>query len=291
MSTSISPRHVTEPVNGIRMHYVEVGSGPSVVLLHGFPETHRSWDLQVPALARAGRHVITPDLRGYAETEHARGGYDLDTLAADVAVLIRKTGSPAALVGHDWGGAVAWHVATLYPSLLERLIVIDCPHPALMAKALRDNRRQLRRSWYMFFFQLPLVPEWFLSRKRGAALRHAFDSESPGSPPELVAAEVRALSAPGALRGPLAYYRTMFRRSLGPMLRGALDAPSGVIDLPVTLIWGERDSFLGTELLAGTERFAPRVRTHVVAGAGHFVHHERPEEVNALLTAALAGEQ
>lgn len=289
MSPSTSPRQVTEQINGIRMHYVECGTGPSVVLLHGFPETHRSWDLQVPALVAAGRRVIAPDLRGYAETEQPHAGYDLGTLAADVAALIEETSSaPAALVGHDWGGGVAWQVAMRYPSLLEQLIVIDCPHPALFARALRRDRRQLRRSWYMFFFQLPLLPELVLARDHGAALQRMFETESPGSPTELVAAEVSALSAPGALRGPLAYYRTMFRHSLKPMLRGGLHIPGDRIDLPVTLIWGERDSYLGTELIDGTERFAPRVRSHIVPGAGHFVHHERPDEVNALLSAALA---
>ncbi len=274
--------------NGIHLFYADSGSGSGapVVLLHGFPETHRSWDLQVPALRDAGFRAVTPDLRGYGRSEHPPSGYDLDTLAADVVSLVDHLGAGrVSLVGHDWGGAIAWHVATRYPDKLDRVVVLDCPHPALMARALRTNGRQRRRSWYMFFFQLPRAPEHWLAKNRGANISRMF-RQRPG-PPGIVDAETRALIGPDALRGPLAYYRTMFRDNLGTLLGGNLDGDYTSIDPPVTLIWGESDSCLGTELIDGTERFAPRLAVHRIADAGHFVHQERPDAVNRILIDAL----
>jgi epoxide hydrolase 4 len=277
-------------VNGIRLFYAEAGSGPPVVLLHGFPETHRSWDLQVPALVAAGFRVIAPDLRGYGRSERTRGGYELENLARDVVGLIDALGLESVrLVGHDWGGAITWLVASLHPDRLERAVIIDCPHPSVMARALRVNARQRRRSWYMFFFQLPLLPERWLARNDGRNIERMFRAGSPGAsavPRELILAEKRALLEPGALGAALAYYRTAFRSGLLPMLRGG-GPEFPPIDLPVCLIWGEADSCLGLELIDGTERWARRLRVEKVAQAGHFVHQERPELVNRILLDAL----
>ncbi len=282
----------TDVVNRIRIRSVVRGEGPTVVMLHGFPETHRSWDVTVPTLVEAGYRTVTPDLRGYGRSDRPRQGYDLDTLSRDVAELIEALGDEqVALVGHDWGGAIAWHTASRYPGRIGKLIVLDCPHPALMAKAMRDNARQRRRSWYMFFFQLPLLPELWLSRSGGRNLSRMFRAGSPAEhavPSELVEAETRELLGRTRLHGPLAYYRTMFRESLMPMLANRVADGYGTIDLPVTLIWGEADSCLGVELIDGTERFAPDLTVHRVAAAGHFVHQERPEVVNPLLVEALA---
>ncbi len=282
----------TDRVNGIRIHSVVHGEGPTVLLLHGFPETHRSWDLSVPALARAGYRTVTPDLRGYGLSDRPRSGYDLDTLSDDVAGLVDALGGdPVALVGHDWGGAIAWHTASRYAERLRELIVIDCPHPALMARAMRSNPRQRWRSWYMFFFQLPALPELWLAANGGRNLSRMFRARSPGAaavPRELLEEQTRQLLGRDGLRGPLAYYRTMFRSSFVPMLTGRVDDGYAPIKLPVTVIWGEDDSCLGTELIDGTERFAPALTVHRVPGAGHFVHQERPDVVNALLLEALA---
>ena len=275
----------------IRLHYVSAGSGRPVVLLHGFPETHRSWDLQVPALVNASFRAITPDLRGYGESDRPRSGYDLSTLAGDVVELIDALGGgPVNLVGHDWGGAIAWHMAMHHASKLERVIILDCPHPALMARALRKNRVQRRRSWYMFFFQLPVLPELWLKKNDGENLARMFRAGSPGehaAPRELIEAEKRALLEPGRLGPALAYYRTAFRAGLPELVRGPVKRALRPIELPVTLIWGESDSCLGLELIDGTERFAPLLNVHRVANAGHFVHQERPEVVNSLLIDAL----
>jgi pimeloyl-ACP methyl ester carboxylesterase len=278
-------------VTPIRLHYSSSGTGKPVVLLHGFPETHRSWDLQREPLVAAGRRVITPDLRGYGKTELARAGYDLDSLAGDVVALIDELGVRSVdLVGHDWGGAIAWHVATHHAHRLDRVVILDCPHPALMARALRTNPVQRRRSWYMFFFQLPGLPERWLARDDGRNLARMFRAGSPGEhavPRELIEAEKRALLEPGRLRAALAYYRTAFRRGLPELIRGTPRQALRPIELDVTLIWGEADSCLGLELIDGTERFAPRLSVHRVPDAGHFVHQERPDVVNRLLVDAL----
>jgi pimeloyl-ACP methyl ester carboxylesterase len=275
----------------IRLHYASAGSGKPVVLLHGFPETHRSWDLQVPALVDASYRAVTPDLRGYGESDRPRSGYDLATLAADVVSLIDELGSgPVNLVGHDWGGAIAWHLATHHAEKLERVVILDCPHPALMARALRKNRTQRRRSWYMFFFQLPLLPELWLKKNDGENLARMFRAGSPGehaAPPSLIEAEKRALLAPGRLQPALAYYRTAFRAGLPELVRGPARARLRPIEVPVTLIWGEADSCLGLELIDGSERYAPLLNVHRVPNAGHFVHQERPDVVTPLLIDAL----
>ena len=275
----------------IRLHYLDAGRGKPVILLHGFPETHRSWDLQIDALAGAGFRAITPDLRGYGESELPRGGYDLDSLASDVVALIDALGvSRVNLVGHDWGGAIAWHLATHHAQRLERVVILDCPHPALMARALQRNPVQRRRSWYMFFFQLPVLPELWLTRNEGRNLARMFRTGSPGEaavPAQLIEAQKRALLAPGRIRGALAYYRTAFRSGLPELVRGRRQ-PVRPIDVPITLIWGVDDSCLGPELIDGTERFAPLLTVHRLEAAGHFVHQERPDEVNRLLLEALA---
>ena len=171
-------------VNGLRFHSVEAGSGPLVVLLHGFPEFWYSWRYQMKALAEAGFHVLAPDLRGYNHSDKPLGTsqYCLDLLADDVAGFIRERGDQSAiLVGHDWGGAIAWKVASAYPELVERLVILNAPHPAAFKRELRTFT-QLRKSWYMLFFQLPYIPGGRIS---GMELRGDGEILSPRTdPPE-----------------------------------------------------------------------------------------------------------
>ena len=282
--------HRTVSVNGIHLHAAISGTGPPVMLLHGFPETHRSWDLQVPVLVEHGYRVIVPDLRGYGASDRPETGYDLDTLARDVVALASAVAEgPVSLVGHDWGGAITWHVASHFPNAITRAVILDCPHPVLMARALRKNPEQIRRSWYMFFFQLPRLPELWLARRGGDNLTRMFREGSPrasDAPPEIVDAERRALLSPGALTAALSYYRTAFRDNARRLVTGT-DAAYPLIERPVTLLWGEADSCLGLELIDGSERYAEDLSVHRIADAGHFVHQERPEAVNPLLLSAL----
>ncbi|WP_437922509.1 alpha/beta hydrolase [Sorangium sp. So ce291] len=269
---------------GVRLHYVEAGEGPLVVLLHGFPELWYSWRHQIPALVEAGYRVIAPDMRGYNLSDKPAGvaAYAIDELTADVAALIQAAGAEraAAVVGHDWGGGVAWAFAMRYPALLERLVILNCPHPARLLAAFR-TARQLRKSWYMFFFQLPKLPE-LLAQRNDYALFRASVQEDPRRPgavtDEDLARYLEAWSRPGALTATINYYRASFRpsgmRDLGKSPR---------IDTPVLVIWGEHDRYLGSELAAPDPALVPNARVTRIPDASHFVHYDRPERVNQLL--------
>lgn len=286
-------RHRTIEVPGGRLHAVEAGptEGPAVVLAHGFPETWWSWRHQLAPLAAAGHRVVAVDLRGYGASSK-RGPFDLATLAADLAAVARDLGrEPVALVGHDWGGGAAWTAAASYPELFARVAVLNCPLPFRLQQALvrRPSWAQLRRSWYMFFFQLPGVPEWLLGRKGAAAvagsIRNASVVKDHAAWDELAPFR-EAAQAPGAVAAMLGPYRAAFRDVL--LRRRPLDEPP-VIDLPAMLVWGMDDPALGfDDLVPGTERWVPKLRIERLPGVGHFPQSEAPERVNALLTAFLA---
>jgi pimeloyl-ACP methyl ester carboxylesterase len=275
-------RHCYATVNGIRLHYVEAGHGPLVVLLHGFPEFWYSWRQQISALAAAGFRVLAPDLRGYNESEKPVGvaNYHIDLLAADVIALIRHAGAERGhIVGHDWGGAIAWYLALTQPQVVDRLAILNAPHPAAFLRELR-TLSQLRRSWYMFLFQLPGVPEWFLRRRHFAALERTLrrDPVRHGCfAPEDFEAYKRALAQPGALTATINYYRAAFRHP-GTLLRRFHP-----IQLPTLLIWGERDRYLGIRLTEGLEQWVPNLRIERLPNASHWVQNDAPDRVNELL--------
>ena len=267
----------TEP--GVRLHYVEQGAGPLVVLLHGFPEFWFSWRRQLPALAAAGFRAVALDQRGYNLSSKPRGleHYRVERLARDVAQTIAHFGhqqaaaghEQASVIGHDWGGGVAWAFAMRYPERLHKLAIIDAPHPLTFAQHLRKPD-QLRKSWYMFFFQLPWLPEAALRAGNFAVVRRQLHA------PEYV----EALSRPGALTATINYYRALFRRGL-PALRAAARTP---IHAPVLIIWGDRDAFLGPDLAEPPASLVPNRRVERLADVGHWPHLEQPERVNDLLT-------
>jgi len=267
--------------NGIRLHYVEAGppQGPLVLLLHGFPEFWYSWRHQLPALAARGMRVVAPDLRGYNLSDKPTGvaAYDIDLLAQDIAELVAALGAPrAAVVGHDWGGAVAWQTAMRHPDRVSRLGILACPHPFAMARALVKSRAQRRRSWYMFFFQLPLLPE---RRLAGDRLRGWIRGWGGTLPDADLDRYVEALARPGALTAALNYYRAAFRR----WPRSLRERPPRV-DAPTLVLWGQKDPVLGLELTEHLDRWvAGPLRVEVLAGVGHFVQQDAPDEVSRLL--------
>jgi len=272
---------------GLRMHYVEKGVGPIVVLLHGFPEMWWSWRYQIDALADAGFRVIVPDQRGYGETGK-HGPYDLDTLAGDICHLIESLGAErrVKIVGHDWGGAVAWHLASHRPEHCDRVAVLNCPHPAVMRKALLSNLSwaQLKKSWYMFFFQLPLVPEYFLTRNDAELMPRTLKGASRDRA-QWTEDDVRpfrdAILRPGAASGMLGWYRTAIRDGFSRPFSPPAYPP---ITTDALLLWGNADPALDFDILVpGTEAYAPRLQIVPIEGSGHFVQSERPEEVNAEL--------
>jgi len=276
-------------VNGVKLHWVEAGAGPLVVLLHGFPEHWYSWRHQIPALAAAGFHVLAPDMRGYNLSDKPRGvrHYRLEVLARDVAELVRCAGAERAhVVGHDWGGLVAWRVAMSHPTVVERLVVLNAPHPGVMLRGLFRNG-QMKRSRYIFFFQVPRLAERRFAAQDFAILRRYLrrDPVHPGAFSEQdVQRYVEALSRPGALTAALNYYRAAFRAApLLPFRRHPR------IEVPVLLIWGERDRYLGLHLIDGTERWVRDLRVERIAEASHWVQADAPERVNELLVGHLRG--
>lgn len=277
--------HREAVVDGVRLHYVEAGEGPLVILLHGFPEFWYEWRFQIPALAAAGFRVIAPDLRGYNLSDKPRGvgSYRVDALVEDVAALIRHVGVERAhVVGHDWGGVIAWYLPMLHPELVERLAVLNAPHPAAFRRELR-RPDQLFRSSYVAFFQFPWAPEAAFRANDFALLEHVFRTE-PARPGAYTDEDVRlykeAMARPGALTASLNYYRAAVRHS-PPRVRR--------IDAPTLLIWGERDPHLVVRLTEGVERWVPDLRVERIPEASHWVAVDEPERVNRLLADFLRG--
>jgi len=286
--------HHQIPVAGGALHVVTAGpaSGPPVVLLHGFPETWWSWRHQLGPLAAAGLRVIAPDLRGYGASTR-RGPFDLGTLARDVVQVIDTLAArPVVVVGHDWGGGTAWHLAQHHPEVVSRLVVLNCPLPHVLEEQLtrRPRLSQIRRSWYIYFFQLPLVAEWLIGRHDAgnviAAIRgSAVDKRHLGAD-EL--APMRDAARPfAARRAMLGPYRAALR---GVLARGLRPAPGVIVQAPTWLVWGLGDPALGfDDLVPGTERWVPTLEVVPLPGVGHFPQCEAPERVNTLLLAVASG--
>jgi pimeloyl-ACP methyl ester carboxylesterase len=265
--------------------------GPVIVLLHGFPELNISWRHQIPELAAAGYRVVAPNQRGYAGSVRD-GSYATADLAADVVAILDAVGAEHAIVvGHDWGGAVAWTVAQLHPERVTALVAMNCPPPRVLVEHLVRSPSQLRKSWYIFFFQLPVLPERFVSRSMPGMLRGGSHVREVWNR-ETLTPYGQAFATQSDVRGPINWYRGAFRGAL----RGALRPSAGrlqPISVPVLVIWGVHDAFLGQELvspeaLRGTLAFPNQATVVPIGSAGHFVQNEAAEEVTATLLDWLA---
>jgi pimeloyl-ACP methyl ester carboxylesterase len=281
--------HCYAKVNGLRFHYVEAGRGPLVVLLHGFPEFWYAWRHQIPFLAQAGFRVIAPDLRGYNETDKPKGvhPYRLERLVADVAGLIDQAGAErATLVGHDWGGAIAWEMAQRQPQRLDKLAILNAPHPAAFRRELRKPAQWLR-SAYILFFQLPWLPEWLLQAGDYALLERTL-RQQPVQPGAFNAKDIQryrqALARPGARTATLNYYRAGLRYA-----GKGLHRPQP-IQSPTLLLWGLQDPYLGVGMTEALSSWVPNLRVVRLAEASHWVQNDAPDQVNALLLGFLQGE-
>ncbi len=279
--------------NGLRFATLEAGEGPLVLCLHGFPDTARSFRHQLPALAAAGFRAVAPYMRGYAPSEvPADGPYQSAALAQDAVALIEALGSEQAVVfGHDWGAVAAHGAAILAPTRVRRLITAAVPHGPALPQAFLTSYDQQRRSWYMFFFQTPLA-EMALAHDDFRFLERLWRDWSPGWewPAEEMAALKATFREPGVVAAALGYYR----QTLNPALqRPELAEQQGrtqlePISVPTLYVHGARDGCIGLELLDGLEAMFPAgLETLVVPDAGHFVHQERPDVVNARLLAFL----
>ncbi len=265
-------------VGDVTIHYAEAGRGPLVVLLHGFPEFWYSWRNQIPALAAAGFHAVAVDLRGYNDSSkpHAIDAYRLTELARDIAGVITQTGEgPCAVVGHDWGGAVAWLTGMLYPELVNRLIILNSPHPVAYLRELRRSARQKWRAKYQLLFQPPWLAEFVMRRFRYALLRRALARLGCFTAGE-IERYVDAWMKPGALTSMANYYRAMRRRK---ELRGLMRR----IDVPTLMIWGDLDPFFTPQTLRDFSEYVPDLRIEHVPDAGHFVQTDAPGRVNELM--------
>ena len=265
---------------GVRLHVVEAGpaDGKPVLLLHGFPEFWWGWRRQIPALAAAGRRVVAPDLRGYNLSGKPRGicAYGLDPLTDDLQGLLDNLGpDPADVVAHDWGGAVAWWGALRYPERIARLAVLNIPHPAVMRQFLLHNREQRRRSRYIFYFQLPLLPERKIRAGDFRGFRSIFKRSSrPGTfTAEELGIYAAAAARPGALTAMLNWYRAAL---WCPPRRPAHRR----VEPPVRILWGLDDVALGADMAAASVERCRSAELFRLPGAGHWVQHEAAGEVN-----------
>lgn len=261
-------------IGGIQLHYVEEGTGPLVVMLHGFPESWYSWRKQIPALAAAGFRVIAPDLRGYNQSTRPLDvdAYKLSNVVGDIAGLILQNGGRATVVGHDWGGYAAWYLAMMHPSLVERLVILNAPHPKALAREMHRSLEQKLRLSYQVFFNIPLLSDVAVRLLLPALARRMgrFTNAEIGE-------YKKAWRQPHAIWAMLAYYRALFRH------RAELRKLLSRIDAPTLLIFGERDPVFTLATLGGIENEVPNLRVERIASAGHFVQTDAPEIVNQLM--------
>lgn len=280
--TTVSWQHHDIMTNSIRMHYVTQGEGPLIVLLHGFPEFWYSWRLQIPFLADLGYTVVAPDLRGYNDSDKPSSGYDIPTLLRDIVGLIKGLGyEKAIIIGHDWGGVLAWSFAIAYPELTEKLVVLNAPHPGAMQRELR-TLKQLRKSWYMFAFQLPWLPEYMLGRNHAETIGRMFQQaavKKEAFPADVLAHYREAMSKPGALTSSINYYRALLRRPQNLLNSQAIRT----INVPTLLIWGEQDIALDISLTEALDQWVTNLQVKRIRDSGHWVQQEQPELVNRFL--------
>ncbi len=289
--------HRTIDTGEVKLHLVEarpanVGDGPVpddvplVVLLHGFPEFWWSWRRQLTALSAGGFWVVAPDMRGYNESEKPKSvaAYEIERLAADVAGVIRGLGRKKAfVVGHDWGAMVAWYFAMNHQELLEKLAILNVPHPLQMTRGLR-NPKQLMKSWYMFFFQLPFgVPEKVFARNDYRMLRLTFEVDK--FPAEEIEQYVDAMRVPGAITAAMSYYRAAIRRVVKNRVPKTVP-----IEKPVLVLWGDRDRYLGSEMAEPPKRFVPNATVRHFPNATHWIQNAAPDDVNRELLAFFRAE-
>lgn len=270
--------------NGIKLHYVTQGQGPLMLMLHGFPEFWYSWRHQIPEFAKDYK-VVALDLRGYNKSDKPQdaSAYVMSEFIKDVEGVIKGLGyNNCVLVGHDWGGMIAWCFAYAHPEMLERLIVLNIPHPAKFAQGLLTPQ-QLLRSAYIFLFQLPLLPEVLIQLADYQAIESAFQGmavDKSAFTKADIEAYKNAASRRGALTAMLNYYRNIFR--------DLIRKDWTVLDVPTLMIWGEDDTALGKELTYGTEAYVRNFQIKYILNCSHWVQQEQPILVNQYMREFLA---
>ncbi|OUL20586.1 epoxide hydrolase [Nostoc sp. RF31YmG] len=279
MTSVIQPSWTHEYIttNKVKLHYVTQGEGPLMLMLHGFPEFWYSWRHQIPEFAKYFK-VVALDLRGYNDSDKPKekSAYVMDEFVKDIEGVIKGLGyEKCVLAGHDWGGAIAWNFAYAHPDMLEQLIILNLPHPAKFSQGLLTPQ-QLLRSSYIFFFQLPWLPELVIKSSDYAALERAFKGMAVNKnvfTQADIAAFKNAAAKNGALTAMLNYYRNVFQQRI-------LKRNWGILEVPTLMIWGENDTALGKELSYGTEAYVNNFQIKYIPNCSHWVQQEKPDLVN-----------
>ena len=268
-------------VNNVNLHVVTAGDpdDPLVVLLHGYPEFWYGWYQYIEPIVNAGYRVLVPDQRGYNRSDKPDGSrhYRVSKLSTDIAELIESENPDSAhVVGHDWGAAVAWDLALRHPDTVDRLGIINVPHPTVFEETLKSNPRQMRKSWYMFFFQLPRIPEWYQRRRNFQQLADALNDSKDGAfTDEDIDWYRTAWKREEALTGMINWYRALLRHSEDP--------PKEQVEAPTLVIWGEEDDYLLSEMASKSVEYCEDGRLERFPNATHWIHHEYPERVVDLI--------
>ena len=271
--------------NGLTFQCVVEGEGELVVLLHGFPQFSYAWRHQIGPLAKRFK-LVAPDLRGYGESSRPVGveHYAMHHLVDDIVGIIKALGyEKAHIVGHDWGGAIAWRLAQEHPEVVNKLVVLNAPFPQIFFKALRGKWSQMRKSWYIFFFQIPGLPEALFKWRSKQIVKKVL--QQTGAKPGTFSKEdlqkyTEMIERPGAFKGALSYYRAA--------LKGKPPSGEGKVTVPTLLIWGEKDQALGKDLTLGMEKyFTSSFKIEYLPNASHWVMEDEPEKVTALILSFL----
>jgi pimeloyl-ACP methyl ester carboxylesterase len=272
-----APWTLTRTVDGAGtpIYIREVGQGPPLVLLHGFPQTGECWRAVAAALAPKHR-VIVPDLPGYGASGRPPA-FDAATIARTLVAAMADAGAPrATVVGHDWGGAIAYRIAGAHTEAVERLVVVNAPY----------GKVDLRRGWYMLAFNVPVLPELAMTLSRGGIVEWFLRAGSAGShrfDPEMMDAYRDAFRTLERQRNALAYYRTMTRQAMLRPLRRSRSGGGAKITAPTLIVWGEDDPALPVKLVDGIIRAIPGARVERIPNVGHFVPEEAPTQLAALI--------
>lgn len=288
MESKIETRMID--ANGLTFEVDQAGSGSKfALLLHGFPESKFSWRFQIPLLVQLGYRVWAPNLRGYGKTSKPKGvmAYHIDRLVDDVAGLIDAAGAKETLlIAHDWGAIIAWQMAMRKVKPLERLVIMNVPHPACFLREIR-HWDQMKRSWYMLAFQLPFLPERRILANDAEVIARAFTGmavDRSRFPKEVTDEYRRSAQEPGAATAMLNYYRALTRGK--PVLPN-----QGMVDVPTLMVWGASDKALSNATTNGTEHYVKDFTLRMLPDVSHWVQQEAPEKVNAILEAWLSGKE
>lgn len=269
-------KHKYAKINGVNIHYVESGKGRLVILLHGFPEYWGAWKYQIKELSKYYR-VVAPDLRGYNLSEKPKGvkNYRMELLTRDVKELINNLGEKkAVIVGHDWGGIIAWHFGMNYENMVDKLIIMNCPHPIYFKKVYR-HPTQLLKSWYIFFFQIPLIPELLNTLFGKWALERMLNKE-PITPGAFSKREITMYEKVFDERNSFSFALNYYRAWVRGMFKGYKISK---INIPVLVLWGRKDAHVDEIFAKPPKNLVINCQTKFM-NASHWIEHDKPKQVN-----------